>query len=312
MIDFVSHRDIDDGLAAGSIRVNCESIRMWARKLENVHRLMNKTAVIMFDTRTPEIGADNYWSLAAQLNYLYARHFDYDFIYYLDDYVDVGQNILSASEEGGNSSAKIAATCYLNGTVARGAPWGKIPAVADALSRGYETVMYVDSDAFFRSDAAGISIEEMLKRYGVADADEEILLWMASNAPWNEKMPNSGLQLWINRPRTMKMLRRWWNIDVTAQKHPFEQRAVTRMFKSNNWPIAVMEEFQWMVLEQWPDQPALHIPSAHKEQRETQMQHYLGEQSVAELPVYRIDTTKVAQQRLELKRSADTILVNGD
>lgn len=253
----------------------------------------------MFDTRTPEIGADNYWSLAAQLNCLYARHFGYDFIYYLDDNVDVGQNTLSVSEDGVESHAKTASTCFLNGTVARGAAWGKLPSLADAFSRGYETVVYVDSDAFFRSDAAGISVGELLQRYGITSADEEILLWLASDEPWYAKKPNSGLQLWINRPRSIRMLRRWWNIDVAAQQHPYEQEAVTQMFNGNKWPIAVMEKFQWMDPEQWPHLPALHICSAYKDQRETQMQHYLGEQSVSELPVHKIDTTAVAQHRLE-------------
>jgi hypothetical protein len=262
---------------------------------------MNKIAVIMFDTRTPEIGADNYWSLAAQLNYLYAQNFGYDFIYYLDDHVDVGQNTLSMSEDGENSSAKIAATCYLKATVARGAAWGKIPSIADALCRGYEKVMYVDSDAFFRSDTTAISVENFLLRYGAVDtgADAEILLWMASNAPWGVKNPNSGLQLWINQPQTMKILQHWWNMDVAAQEHPFEQVAVKRMYWKGKWPIAVMEKFQWMDPEQWPSLPALHIPSAHKEQREPQMRHHLGEQSVTEIPIHRIDTTAVAQQCLE-------------
>lgn len=260
---------------------------------------MNSTAVIMFDTRTPAVGANNYWSLAAQLNCLYAQHFGYDFIYYLDDHLDVGQNTLSMSEDGENSSAKTAATCYLKGTVARGAAWGKIPSLADALSRGYEKVMYVDSDAFFRNDAAAISVEDMLLRYGYVDADAEVLLWLASNEPWGENNPNSGLQLWINRPRTMEILRDWWNIDVAAQQHPFEQAAVKRMYKKKKWPIAVMEKFQWMDPEQWPDLPALHIPSVHKEQREPKMRHHLGVQSVTDMPIHRIDTTAVAQQLLE-------------
>lgn len=262
-------------------------------------RLIKQTAIVMFDTRTPEIGADNYWSLAAQLNLLYAQRFGYDFIYYLDDNIDVGQNTLSIGEEGENSSAKTAPLCYLNGTVARGSPWGKLPALADALGRGYERVLYVDSDAFLRSDHAGVSVDQFFQRYGTVDEAKEIVLWLASNAPWEPERPNAAFQLWVNRPQTMRLLRRWWRTDVAAQSHPYEQHAIWEIFDTKTSPIAVLEKFQWMEPEQWEHLPGMHIPSIWKEQRAVRMRRHLGKQSVTELPVHRIDTTATAQRYLE-------------
>ena len=199
----------------------------------------------MFDTRTPGLEPRNYWSLSAQLNSLYAQQFRYDFIYYLDDQTDVGQNGLGANEEGPQSIGKTTPACYLNGSVPRGSPWGKLPAVADALSRGYETVVYIDSDAFFRSDAAARSIEALVQQYGSESASSDaentlnpgdVVLWMPSNAPWGAKSPNSGLQIWRNQPEAKALLCRWWKMDLAALEHPYEQSAIKRLYRKKKCP----------------------------------------------------------------------------
>ena len=263
----------------------------------------------MFDTRTPDSALENYWSLSAQLNSLYARLFGYDFIFYLDDHTDIGQNAVPPGEEGPHALGKTGATCYLNGSVPRGAPWGKLPAVCEALTRGYGTVVYIDSDAFFRSDASAVSIDAILQRYGadgrattkggVDCAEEGVLLWLASNAPWGAKNPNSGLQIWRNQPRAMELLRRWWSIDIAAREHPYEQSAIKRMYKEEQWPISVMEAFRWMDHRCWIELPALHVTGKNRDQRVSVMQQYLGERAAEHIAIQRIDASAIAQRYLE-------------
>ena len=122
---------------------------------------------------------------------------------------------------------------------------------------------------------------------------------MASNAPWGVRKPNSGLQIWRNRAEAKDLLQCWWNTDLTAQDHPYEQSSIKSMYRENKWPIAVMEAFQWMMPEQWPELAAKHITGKHRDKRATMMQRHLGDQLVADLTIQRIDTTAMAQQNLE-------------
>ena len=68
------------------------------------------------------------------------------------------------------------------GGVARGAPWCKLAAVADALAAGYCRVVFVDSDAYFKAEAP-VSVDALIRRYGRSDglaAPFEASPWFAS------------------------------------------------------------------------------------------------------------------------------------
>ena len=159
----------------------------------------NETIVVMSDNRPPE-RFHEYWTLAAILNSEYAKALGYAFAYYRQvGLAEFGGGVgrrrtrtpaawAATLTDGLNSPSKVRPTCALvderldGGGVARGAPWCKLAAVADALAAGYCRVVFVDSDAYFKAEAP-VSVDALIRRYGRSDglaAPFEASPWFAS------------------------------------------------------------------------------------------------------------------------------------
>jgi UDP-arabinose 4-epimerase len=195
-----------------------------------------ETAIIMFDTRGLDVDLDSnyiYHRWTADLNYQYARRHGYDFIYMKSDgiisYESDPAESVNKKSDGVNSKYKTRANCYLelpekNSTVPRGASWCKLLAVASVLERGYSTVVMIDSDAFFKLDAP--DIETSFFR----EPGDERLVWFPTNAPWEPKLPNGGMQIWRSpSPASWRLLRQWWQINLSPQENCYEQDALWKI-----------------------------------------------------------------------------------
>eukprot|EP00457_Paulinella_chromatophora_P009321 gb/GEZN01009383.1/.p1 GENE.gb/GEZN01009383.1/~~gb/GEZN01009383.1/.p1 ORF type:complete len:363 (-),score=16.11 gb/GEZN01009383.1/:137-1225(-) len=239
-----------------------------------------KTAIIMFDTRDPRTMDSVYWKYTARLNLLYSCKFGYDFIYYLQPEEGAEQATIVVSE-GTETLAKTCTTCYLNGTIARGASWCKLVAVADALNKGYDKVVLVDSDAFFRSDYRSRPINMLVQEMaGGENVNNKMVLfatnlWFGDENEWKKYSPldpNAALQIWKRDPVSWEFLRAWWHEDVTATKHPYEQWALfTKFIKGFNDTstrvFGVLQKLAWMNPGMWSYLPAIHIKSGEKKIR---------------------------------------------
>ena len=122
----------------------------------------------------------------------------------------------------------------------------KLAAVAEALSRGYDLVAFLDSDAFFQDSS--MPLPQMLRAYagnrsaggvGVAGADSTISAasgvaaapstsgWDVSFA-WDRPFsfgPNAGVQFWRNTRCARRLLRLWWHLPGGRfhAQHDYEQ-----------------------------------------------------------------------------------------
>ena len=242
------------------------------------------TAVIMYDTRSPlveESGNYTFWKSAAMLNYDYAQRHNYNFIYMLDKNDQTMES--SEASDGINSFNKKIVQCKLQlpnqKAVLRSVPWCKLLAIASAFDEGYEIVVYIESDAFFKSNAP--SIEDIINKYGGSGLEKP--LWVPNNSPYSPTRGNSGMQIWNQSLATSRaLLNQWWKLDFSANKHPYEQSALMQIDWINNQSDVAQKknlgdcgigilDLPWMLSQQWKTLPAVHIPSDAKSQRETLM-----------------------------------------
>lgn len=103
----------------------------------------------------------------------------------------------------------------------------KLPAIAEALARGFSTVVFLDSDAFIRD--ASLSLPALLRRYRAAAAsasEEEPSAEFGWDSPYSLG-PNAGFAVFRNVPATWEALRVWWNLQsLKGVTHPYEQDAL--------------------------------------------------------------------------------------
>jgi hypothetical protein len=103
----------------------------------------------------------------------------------------------------------------------------KLVAVAEALSRGYKLVAFMDSDAFFRN--VSLPLPALLEAY----ADNRKL----SRPPWDVSFasdrpfslgPNAGVHFWRNTPSARRLLALWWHLPGGRYhaEHDFEQHTL--------------------------------------------------------------------------------------
>ena len=236
-------------------------------------------AIIMMDTRglvTEAPGPADYWKVAAALNQAYARYYGYDFLWYqlgVNRTVDLGSHLEDQNRfKALISKEKTATSCYLHKTVKRGAPWCKMIAIAAALERGYKTVVFVDSDAYFNvDDALRLSIPQIVGKYGHASLGDHPV-WCPTDGPWKKGSPNSAMQIWSNSDAARALLRTWWQTDVSPTVHAYEQTAIY-LRKPPFHVVGVLEGFHWQLKYTWHTWPAAHIGSLFKVSRMPAMSH---------------------------------------
>lgn len=100
----------------------------------------------------------------------------------------------------------------------------KLPAIAEALSRGHERVVFLDSDAFIRN--AHTSVPSLLQRYGGDSSAAAIEFgW---DSPYSLG-PNAGFAVFKHVGSGVRhALRLWWNLYAGEKGmiHPYEQHAL--------------------------------------------------------------------------------------
>ncbi|KAJ8611963.1 hypothetical protein CTAYLR_004413 [Chrysophaeum taylorii] len=280
----------------------------------------SNTVVIMYDTRPPtprdslnKDGENEYWSHAAYLNWLFACNRGYDFRYYLE--VNIEQKAEKPRgflQEGNSGIFKSQLTCYLNRNIGRSTPWCKLGAVADALASGYEWVLILDSDAYFRSSGAQAtkSVDDLIKDYrGAYWETGSPDLWLASNSPWGETRGNTGMQIWHNTEAAWKVLRLWWQTDAKATQHAYEQHGFVELMHKHHelrGNFGVLSKLRWMEPDDWEKLPAVHIASFQKavrinmmmDQVEQEERHGRGRKCKT-LVVRRINATAIAEAVLD-------------
>lgn len=169
----------------------------------------------MSDNRKLETSYETagYYSVTAAVNYEYCKKNGYDFIYYRPYMDDPEKIVLNNCMD------------YNNNTP-RHASWSKILCTIDAIKRGYDYVMYVDSDCIVKD--FDMSIEEMVEKY----ADKDLLF--SNNAPWWPDRPCAGVFIFKSSDYTMQFLKDWYNVNITYFNinHAWEQMAAYSIYKN--------------------------------------------------------------------------------
>ncbi|KAL3908957.1 MAG: hypothetical protein SGPRY_009599 [Prymnesium sp.] len=180
---------------------------------------MASVAIIAMDTRLPELPLwardschtipsgkarpTDLLSLTHFLNLQYARSQQYDLLFYRN-----------TREQG----------CTHSRWGERHPSYCKLAGLADALHRGYEWVVYVDSDAFLANTT--LPLRELLAQYG-AEKGRSQQAFFGWDWPYTLG-PNMGFIALRNTPQVHQMLRTWWNLFAGPYdlQHPMEQHTM--------------------------------------------------------------------------------------
>ena len=257
-----------------------------------------RIALVIFETRSlVDDGTFGYWRDSSKLLAAYACRHGYDFLYYkmqhptnllmhlLNDKEAMHSNVTTKFEK------KISPLCYLHGHIGRAASWCRIPAIADALSRGYERVVNFGSDAFLLHNAP--PIEEIIRSHMLVvnsvkwpprtiSINKTPKLIYASNAPWSwgYKMhtksgengcggPNGDFNVWERSEEAWELLRRFWLTDNNCTQ-PFdtggsylqENSALTNCRPMRLDDYGILCKLRWNDRALWGKLPGYHISSA--------------------------------------------------
>ena len=119
---------------------------------------------------------------------------------------------------------------------ARHPSYCKLSAVAEALSRGYEWVAAIDSDAFVRNTS--LPLPALLRAYGGEPAAAGPDVFFGWDSPYTLG-PNAGIFVVRNSAAARELLRVWWSLypGEFGVEHLFEQRAL-------QWQLAHLHRFR--------------------------------------------------------------------
>ena len=127
----------------------------------------------------------------------------------------------------GFSKQKAQLTCVHSKWGPRAAPWSKLLALDDAMAKGYNRIVYIDSDAIF--NRLDVNVDDFLASSTSTLAPiEEAALTLTFNYPWTQIEATSGFMIWKNTERAREILHHWWNIDAGDYHvhHDYEQHTL--------------------------------------------------------------------------------------
>ncbi len=219
-----------------------------------------KILVFMSDNRRLEKTYESagYYSITAAINYEYCKRKGYDFIYYRP-YLDDPETIVLNN-------------CMdYNNNTPRHASWSKILCTIDAIKRGYDYVMYVDSDCIVKD--FDMSVEEMVMKY----SDKDILF--STNAPWCPDKPCAGVFICKSSDYTMQFLKDWYNVNIPQCNinHAWEQIAAYEIYK--NYSRLTLFDNKLMFQER-SDQQFRHICHTENHIRVPYFKNFLENKSI--------------------------------
>lgn len=123
-----------------------------------------------------------------------------------------------------HSKQKAHPTCVHSKWGPRAAPWSKLLALDDAMAKGHNRIVYIDSDAIFtRLD---VNVDDFLiSSTSTLAPIEEAALTLTFNYPWTQIEATSGFMIWRNTKRAREILHHWWNVDAGDYhvRHDYEQ-----------------------------------------------------------------------------------------
>lgn len=159
------------------------------------------TLILMSDNRD-QFGND-YNSLTAKINSIYAEKWGYDFSYRL-----IGE-------------------CRSPKGEARHPSWCKLLATIEAIQDGiYDLIVYIDTDCIFKNQ--NMSIEEYLKSIKNIDNGNirERSITFLNNRPWHSRLPCAGF--YIVRTKNTEIFDDWFNSNISHYNlnHDWEQHAL--------------------------------------------------------------------------------------
>ncbi|KAL1514572.1 hypothetical protein AB1Y20_003666 [Prymnesium parvum] len=208
-------------------------------------------ALVLIDTRPPQLHAwaergcatvqlnktsgVSFSTLTYFMNLEYARAHRYDLLFYA---AAANESLALPCPDG----ATCVAGCRHLRWGARHPSYCKLAGLADALSRGYDWVVYLDSDAFLAN--MSLALPALLRTYGAsaaAAAGEEGAAEQAFFGwDWPYTLgPNMGFIAMRNTAHTRRMLYTWWNLFAGpySMKHPMEQHTM-------QWQIMHLDAFR--------------------------------------------------------------------
>jgi len=155
--------------------------------------------------------------------------------------------------------------------------WQKIPAMIELLNKGYELVMYIDTDAIFNKQE--ITVESISNKY-----PGDILFCSDEANSGGLYKINGGTVIVKNTPRTKQLLQQWWGLRKKYKEFAYEQWAISDIYQNkipgiDNSIISVAPESEFnsvysdvlhysTTLEEVPDTFVLHFMSMNDETRE--------------------------------------------
>ena len=170
--------------------------------------MLQRAALLMSDNRDATLRAPSaqsltYPALAFAINALYACSHGYDLLYY----------------------RMTSPTCTHATQGQRNASYCKLPAIAHALSQGYDRVAFIDSDSFFQH--RNLSLGAILRAYRPPQphAPASVAAWFACDLPQLGDRPNGGFHVWLAGRAAPRLLRTWWHLDGGSfnTEHDYEQ-----------------------------------------------------------------------------------------
>jgi hypothetical protein len=147
---------------------------------------------------------------------------------------------------------------------ARSAPWCKLVALRDALTLGYRTTVYIDSDAIFATPTRNIEAFLASATSTAAPVATADLIVLFSTPFWKAEA-NSGFMVWRNTAAARQLLDRWWDTDAGEfhGRHDYEQHTLNHVLLEDpacRERIAIVPELSFL---EHRGQLVRHVASPH-------------------------------------------------
>ena len=228
-----------------------------------------KILIVQVDSRQLDVEDPikaSYVTIAAVLNYNYAKKHGYDFVYVHPsiDVKDIEEKFNVKEPPSESLKDQNVKTSAFHPTFKRfrGASWNKIPTIWHILTTkglDYDLVFYVDSDLAVASANSGKSIVDMYMkwrnskdvRWGVEDITKTGML-LFSNSPYGDWEPCMAAMLM--RPKlAIPMLLEWWNFDFKEKDYgfQFEQDVAWKIYQWEDQNIFSFNKSSTSMLKEW-------------------------------------------------------------
>jgi hypothetical protein len=198
-----------------------------------------------------------YYSVTAAINYEYCRKHEYDFVYYRPYLED--PNVINLYN------------CVdYNNFELRHAAWSKILCTLDLMKKGYDYVMFIDSDCIVKN--FDFKMEDLIKSHEGKD------LIFSNNAPWCSEKPCTGIYICKVGEYATHFLNAWYNVSIPHfnRNHAWEQEAMYTIYK--NFDIALFDNEN--MFDEHEGQTFRHVCSHTNDQRLPYFKNFLENKKI--------------------------------